>query len=114
MHAPRRGMSKIPESRSLILDGEDVGGDFAAKSSEKIPDNSEACWQRDVTICAVGEGRRLWTRSGECARAWNWKARRAGSYGTRRRIGIAGAGVNAASADDWHLKGEEDAIVRRI
>jgi alanine racemase len=112
MHAPRRGMSKIPESRSLILDGRT----WAEISLRNLGENFQTIQKhvgKDVTICAVVKADGYGHGAVECARALELEgAQWLGVTDAAEGLALRGAGVKCRvllMTGIW--KGEEDAIV---
>ena len=112
MHAPRPDLSKIPESRSLILDGRT----WAEVSLHALGENFHAIQRhvgKDVTICAVVKADGYGHGAVECARALESEgAQWLGVTDAAEGLALRGAGTEARillMTGIW--KGEEDAIV---
>jgi alanine racemase len=112
VHAPRPDLSKIPESRSLILDGRT----WAEVSLSALGENFHAVQQhvgRGVAICAVVKADGYGHGAVECARALESEgAEWLGVTDAAEGLALRGAGVTARillMTGIW--KGEEDGIV---
>lgn len=112
MHAPRPDLSKIPESRSLILDGRT----WAEVSLHALGENFHAIQRhvgKDVTICAVVKADGYGHGAVECARTLESEgAQWLGVTDAAEGLALRGAGTEARillMTGIW--KGEEDAIV---
>jgi alanine racemase len=112
MNAPRPDLSKMPESRSLILDGRT----WAEVSLAALGENFHAVQKhvgRGVTICAVVKADGYGHGAVECARALESEgAEWLGVTDAAEGLALRGAGVTARillMTGIW--KGEEDGIV---
>ena len=112
MHAPRPDLSKIPESRSLILDGRT----WAEVSLHALGENFHAIQRhvgKDVTICAVVKADGYGHGAVECARTLESEgAQWLGVTDAAEGLALRCAGTEARillMTGIW--KGEEDAIV---
>ncbi len=112
MNAPRPDLSKIPERRSLILDGRT----WAEVSLPALGNNFHAIQKHvgpGVTICAVVKADGYGHGAVECARVLESEgARWLGVTDAAEGLALRGAGVQARvllMTGIW--KGEEDAIV---
>ncbi|MFI5102123.1 MAG: alanine racemase [Terriglobales bacterium] len=112
MHAPRPDLSKIPEIRSLILDGRT----WAEVSLAALGENFHAIQKhvgKNVTICAVVKADGYGHGAVECARALESEgAEWLGVTDAAEGLALRGAGVTARillMTGIW--KGEEDGIV---
>jgi alanine racemase len=112
VHAPRPEVSKIPESRSLILDGRT----WAEISLKALGENFHAVQNhvgRDVTICSVVKADGYGHGAVECARALEAEGSTwLGVTDTAEGLALRGAGVEARillMTGIW--KGEENAII---
>ena len=112
MHAPRPEVSKIPERRSLILDGRT----WAEISLKALGENFHAVQNhvgKDVTICSVVKADGYGHGAVECARALEAEGSPwLGVTDTAEGLALRGAGVEARillMTGIW--KGEENAIV---
>jgi alanine racemase len=112
VNAPRPDLSKIPESRSLILDGRT----WAEVSLSALGENFHAVQQhvgRGITICAVVKADGYGHGAVECARALESEgADWLGVTDAAEGLALRGAGVTARillMTGIW--KGEEDGIV---
>jgi len=112
VNAPRPYLSKIPESRSLILDGRT----WAEVSLAALGGNFHAVQKhvgQDVTICAVVKADGYGHGAVECARALESEgAEWLGVTDAAEGLALRGAGVTARillMTGIW--KGEEDGIV---
>src|SRR5208282_6037895 len=114
MNAPRTHLSKMPESRSLILDGRT----WAEVSLSALGENFHAVQKHvgaDVTICAVVKADGYGHGAVECARALESEgAQWLGVTDSAEGRALRAAGVKARillMTGIW--KGEEDGIVAR-
>jgi len=112
VNAPRPDLSKLPESRSLILDGRT----WAEVSLAALGENFHAVQQhvgQDVTICAVVKADGYGHGAVECARALESEgATWLGVTDAAEGLALRGAGVTSRillMTGIW--KGEEDGIV---
>jgi len=112
VNAPRPGLSKIPESRSLILDGRT----WAEVSLAALGENFHAVQKhvgQNVTICGVVKADGYGHGAVECARALESEgAEWLGVTDAAEGLALRGAGVTARillMTGIW--KGEEDGIV---
>jgi alanine racemase len=112
VNAPRPGLSKIPESRSLILDGRT----WAEVSLAALGENFHAIQKhvgQNVTICGVVKADGYGHGAVECARALESDgAEWLGVTDAAEGLALRGAGVTARillMTGIW--KGEEDGIV---
>jgi alanine racemase len=112
VNAPRPELSKIPESRSLILDGRT----WAEVSLAALGENFHAVQKhvgKDVTICAVVKADGYGHGAVECARALESEgAEWLGVTDAAEGLALRGAGCKARillMTGIW--KGEEDGIV---
>jgi alanine racemase len=112
VHAPRPDLSKMPERRSLILDGRT----WAEVSLAALGENFHAVQShvgKDVTICAVVKADGYGHGAVECARALESEgAQWLGVTDAAEGLALRGAGVKGRillMTGIW--KGEEDAVV---
>jgi len=112
VHAPRADLSKMPERRSLILDGRT----WAEVSLRALGENFRAVQShvgQEVTICAVVKADGYGHGAVECARALESEgAQWLGVTDAAEGLALRGAGVKGRillMTGIW--KGEEDAVV---